>query len=253
MITGAASGLGLETSRQFAAAGHRLVMVDWDEAALHRACERTGEPDRVVSVCGDVSVTDTATRAVAAAEAAFGRLDVLCNNAGIDPPTATTFAATTDDDWDRIMRVNLRSAFLFSRAAVPALRRSGAGAIVNTASLAALRPIRSEAAYSVSKAAVLALTRGLALELADSGVRVNCVCPGALESPVGDRAAGMTPDELRARTERLASGTPMGRVGTYAEVARTMLFLAGPAAAYVTGTALAVDGGRHVAQVEGRC
>jgi NAD(P)-dependent dehydrogenase (short-subunit alcohol dehydrogenase family) len=244
LITGAASGLGLAVARQMAAAGARLVLVDWDQANLQAA---TGELERagaeVKSIKGDVSEEATATDATDLARSAFGRLDVLFNNAGIDPLRARSVTETEVADWDRIIAVNVKSAYLMTRAAIPVMLAGGGGSIVNTASIAGLRPGADETAYSVSKAAMVSLTAATALDFAAAGIRANCVCPGFMEMVMTDRRRDLTEEQLAARAAGAAAHVPLGRQGTYEEVARAVLFLAGPDASYITGAALVVDGG----------
>jgi NAD(P)-dependent dehydrogenase (short-subunit alcohol dehydrogenase family) len=244
LITGAASGLGLAVARQMAAAGARLVLVDWDQANLQVATgELEGAGAEVKSVKGDVSEEATATDATDLAKSAFGRLDVLFNNAGIDPLRARSVTETDVADWDRIIAVNVKSAYLMTRAAIPVMQAGGGGSIVNTASIAGLRPGADETAYSVSKAAMVSLTAATALDFAAAGIRANCVCPGFMEMVMTDRRRDLTEQQQAARAAGAAALVPLGRQGTYEEVARAVLFLAGPDASYITGVALVVDGG----------
>ena len=195
------------------------------------------------SLAGDASSAATADAAIEIASSSFGRLDVLFNNAGIDPLRARSVMETEEEDWDRILDVNVKSAYLFSRAAIPLMRTSGGGSIVNTASIAGLRPAGDEAAYSVSKAAMVSLTGSLALDFARDGIRANCVCPGFMEMVMTDRRRDLTDDQIAARYARAAEMVPLGRQGTYEEVARAVVFLAGADSSYITGAALVVDGG----------
>jgi len=243
LITGGASGLGLAVARQMAGSGAGLVLVDWDELSLEAATsEIKGSGASVRSLRGDVSDEATATAAVEVAKAAFGGLDILFNNAGIDPLRARSVIETEVADWDRILDVNVKSAYLMSRAAVPLMRERGGGSIVNTASIAGLKPAGDETAYSVSKAAMVSLTGALALDFAADGIRANCVCPGYMEMVMTDRRRDLT-EEQAERAAGAATRIPLGRQGTYEEVARAVLFLAGPDSSYITGVALVVDGG----------
>jgi len=244
LITGGASGLGLEVARQLTSEGARTVLVDWDERSLELAAAEVGARH----VRGDVSLAPTATAAVQLAREAFGRLDVLFNNAGIDPLRARSVIETEESDWDQVMDVNVKSAYLFSRAAVPLMREGGrGGAIVNTASIAGLKAAEDEAAYSVSKAAIVSLTQSLARDFAADNIRANCVCPGFMEKVMTDRRRELSAEEEAARYAYADAHVPLGRQGTYAEVARCVLFLASDDASYVTGAALVVDGGMLLA------
>jgi len=244
LITGGASGLGLASARQFAAEGARLVLVDWDREALEAAQLAVAHDGAEVrSLGGDVSEESTAADAVGLARSEFGRLDVLFNNAGIDPLRARSVMETETGDWDRILDVNVRSAYLMAKAAIPLMREGGGGAIVNTASIAGLKPAGDETAYSVSKAAMVSLTGALAVDFARDGIRANCVCPGYMEMVMTDRRRDLTEEQQQARASGAAARVPLGRQGTYEEVARAVLFLASEDASYVTGAALVVDGG----------
>ncbi len=240
LITGGASGLGLEVARQIAAEGGKLVLVDWDQDALELAAADLGARH----VRGDVSLAATAAEAVGTAREAFGRLDVLFNNAGIDPLRARSVMETEESDWDQVMDVNVKSAYLFARAAIPLMRQGGrGGAIVSTASTAGLRAAGDESVYSVSKAGIVSLTQSLARDFAADNIRANCVCPGFMEKVMTDRRRELTTEQEAARYAYADAHVPLGRQGTYREVARCVLFLASDDASYVTGAALVVDGG----------
>jgi NAD(P)-dependent dehydrogenase (short-subunit alcohol dehydrogenase family) len=243
LVTGAASGLGLAVARQLAAEGASLVLVDWDASGLEAAAVRVNASGHPKTLTGDVSAAGTASAAVELARSSFGRLDVLVNNAGIDPLRARSIAETSDDDWDRILDVNTKSAFLFARAAIPLMKAGGGGSIVCTASTAGLRATGAESAYSVSKAALISLTRSIALDFAADGIRANCVCPGFMEMVMTDRRRDLTPEQQRQRSDAATAAVPMRREGRYEEVARAVVFLAGPDASYITGTELVIDGG----------
>ena len=245
MITGGASGLGFEVARLLARQGAQLVIVDWDERRLAEAVQALeSEGASVVGLQADVSKATSAADAVSLAHSKYGRLDILFNNAGIDPLHARSVEDTEESDWDRILAVNVKSAYLFARAAIP-LMRSGerGGAIVNTASIAGLRPAQQECAYSVSKAALISLTKSIALDFAGDGIRANCICPGPLEMVMTDRRREMTAEQLEQRALRASSKVPLGRQGAYSELADAVVFLAGPASSYITGAALVADGG----------
>jgi NAD(P)-dependent dehydrogenase (short-subunit alcohol dehydrogenase family) len=243
LIVGSATGLGAETARQFAAEGARLTLVDLSGDGLARLVADLGSTP-VETLTGNAAEAATAEAAVALAEGAYGGIDHLFCNVGIDPLSATTVVETTEAQWDAVMAVNVKSAFLFARRAIPGMVARGGGSLVFTASTAALKAGASEAAYNVSKAALLQLARSIAIDHARQGIRCNAICPGYLESVMADRKAEMTPEMLAARSASAAAAVPLGREASYAEVARAVLFLSDPAAAgYITGTAFTIDGG----------
>ena len=244
LITGAASGLGFATARRFAAEGAHLVLVDWAADALEAAVREIGKAGtKVIGITGDVSQRETARHAVSAAVDAFGRIDVLFNNAGIDPLPAKSLVDTTEDQWDSIFGVNLKSVYLFVRETIPVMKKHGGGAIVNTASSAGMKASPQEAAYGISKAAVIALTRSLARDFSADGIRSNAICPGFLEAMTRDRRAGVPDDQIRARSAKASQIVPLGREGTYEEVSQAVLFLASDESSYTSGAALLMDGG----------
>lgn len=244
LITGAGSGLGLAVAKRFATEGAKLVLVDWSADTLAAAVDSfTSQGVPVIGVPGDVSRAATAAQAVRVAMEDFGRIDVLFNNAAIDPMAARSLVDTTEEQWDAILGINLKGAFLFARAVIPTMQTAGGGAIVNTASSAGLKASSQEAAYGISKAGLIALTRALARDFAADGIRVNAICPGFLEAMPSDRRRGVGEDVIAARSARASSLVPMGREGTYEEVARSVLFLASDESSYTTGASLVLDGG----------
>lgn len=246
LIVGAATGLGAATAEAFFAEGAVLTLVDRDGTRLAETAARLrAQGANVIEIAGDATSQVTVIRAIETCLSAHGAIDILFNNAGIDPLTATTVEHTTDAQWDAIMAVNVKAAFLFCRGVLPRMAARGRGAVINTSSIAGIRPVGDEVAYAVSKAAIIQLTRSIAAECAKHGVRVNCICPGFLESVMSDRAAEMTVEALAARTASAERIVPMGRQGRYSEIAASVLFLADPvAAAYITGVVLPIDGGQ---------
>jgi NAD(P)-dependent dehydrogenase (short-subunit alcohol dehydrogenase family) len=229
IVTGAARGIGRAVAEQFAREGAQVFAADRSFAGDWKGGERL----RAV----ELNVTDEAGVRRLAEEAAA---DILVNNAGI---VEYGEAAEADDaQWERVMAVNLRGVVLCCRHVVPGMLARGGGAIVNVASINGIRGNYKLAAYSASKGAVVALTRSMALDYALRGIRVNCVCPGTIEG------TGMTAgvEEDAAARAALIAKHPMGRLGTAEDVAGAVLFLASEDAAFVTGVALPVDGGRHV-------
>jgi NAD(P)-dependent dehydrogenase (short-subunit alcohol dehydrogenase family) len=244
IITGAASGLGATCARSFADDEAGLILVDRNEALLAELASELSGKAEIIPIIGDVTQSALAEKAVTAALDAFGQLDVLVNNAGIDPLNAKAALETSDDQWHMIMGVNVTGAFFFSRAAIKAMKANGGGSIVNVASVSALKPSPEETAYSVSKAALLHLTKCIALDYAGDNIRANCVCPGMLESIMGDRRAQMTENAAAARSRAASSVIPLGREGQYSEMARIVRFLADPEqSGYMTGANLVADGG----------
>jgi 3-oxoacyl-[acyl-carrier protein] reductase len=179
---------------------------------------------------------------VAATVEAFGRLDVLVNNAGAPQPP-TSVVDTSEEDFDRLMAVNAKAIFLAAKHAVPIMRRQGSGVILNTSSVAAIRPRPNLTAYNTSKGAALTLTRSLAIELAPDKIRVNAICPGPADTPMLATFAG---GESDAHYAAFLSSVPLGRLCAPADVASAMAFLASDEASFITGVVLEVDGGRCI-------
>jgi NAD(P)-dependent dehydrogenase (short-subunit alcohol dehydrogenase family) len=245
MVTGSASGFGRTTALRFAEEGARTVVVDVDAV---KGAETVGLVEAAggaaVLVVEDIATVDGARAAVATAVERFGGLDVLVNNAGIsqsEPPRDTWDA--DEEIWDRLVRVNLKSVYACCRAAIPALLGRGGGAIVNVASIAASCCIGGSA-YAASKGAILSYTRHVSHELAARNVRVNCVSPGFMRTPMstGERY-GLSPDEQDARIAEMGRRVPMQHCGSTLDIANAIVYLASDESAYVTGQELVVDGG----------
>jgi NAD(P)-dependent dehydrogenase (short-subunit alcohol dehydrogenase family) len=265
LITGAGSGIGREASLLFAREGAAVVAVDRDKdsaeatvalvrSALSRSwVERSvrmppQEPEgrgEAVAVTADVAVAADCEAMVAAAEQAYGRLDVLFNNAGVMLGADDDALATDEATWDTTMAVNAKGVFLGCKYGIPALRRAGGGSIINTASFVAkVGAATSQVAYTASKGAVLAFTRELAVIHAREGIRVNALCPGPLRTELLMKFL----DTEEKRQRRLVH-VPMGRFGEAAEIAKAALFLASDDASFMTGAEMLVDGGLTAAYV----
>jgi NAD(P)-dependent dehydrogenase (short-subunit alcohol dehydrogenase family) len=242
LVSGGAQGIGRAIAARLQSAGARVVIVDRDAPTGERtAAELTAaRPDLPVDfLAADLLVADQIDAAARVIGTRFGRIDVLVNNAGIEVGRA--FAATTTEDWDRVLGVNLRGAFMLTKAMLPLFSDRG-GAIVNISSIHATHAFADSLAYACSKAGLLAFTRNLALELAARHIRVNAICPGYIDTRLWDdylRHAA-DPAALDAATTALH---PLGRRGRPDDVAEAVLFLATDASSFVTGTDLLVDGG----------
>jgi NAD(P)-dependent dehydrogenase (short-subunit alcohol dehydrogenase family) len=244
VITGAASGIGEATARLFVAEGASVVLADADEARGKRIAGELGE--RASFAATDVSREDDVDHAVATCVAAFGGLDIMFNNAGV-PGSAGGIEEIDAKTWDRTIAVHLRGVFLGIRAAARIMRPQGHGSIINTSSVAASRANMAGHDYSAAKAAITHLTVTTANELGEHGVRVNAVCPGAIATSIFGRAAGLDAEEAQRTVDFMATvlsdAAPIRRVGRPADVAETVLWLASDASGFVTGQAIAVDGG----------
>jgi NAD(P)-dependent dehydrogenase (short-subunit alcohol dehydrogenase family) len=244
IVTGGAQGIGRAVALSLAREGAAVVIADRDGPAARALAEGIQSWGGLArAVVADVADEADTARIATDAVAAFGGVDVLINNAGIQQPG--TVESTPLEQWNATIGVNLTGVYLTSRFVLPEMRRRGGGAIVNVASLHGLLTEPGWSAYAASKGGVIALTRGMALDYAAEGIRVNCVCPGTIDTSLLRSAA-----QLESRThpeERLrawASRLPAGRLGTPEEVADLILFLAGPRAGFITGAVYSVDGGR---------
>lgn len=248
LVTGGALGIGRGIAESFVAAGAWVAIADIDGAAAAEAL--IGIPaagqghGRVIATTGDVSVAADAERMVVETVAAFGRLDVLVNNAGIAPlEWYGRVEDISEATWDRTIDVNLKGMFLMSRAALPHIRAAGGGTIVNIASVQGLQSMPRVAAYAASKGGVLALTRAMAMDHAHEGIRVVAICPGTVDSAMVRAIARAEGGDEEANVRRYGAAHPLGRIGTPADIGSAAVFLASDAASFITGEHLNVDGG----------
>jgi len=246
LITGGGSGIGLQSALLFAGEGARIAVVDVNDAAGRAAVEELrAAGGEAIYVHADVARAADCEAMIRAAEDAFGRLDVLFNNAGISHAEDGDATSTEEDVWDLTMRVNLKGVFLGCKYGIPALRRAGGGSIVNTASFVALLGAATpQLAYTASKGGVLAMTRELATIHARERIRVNALCPGPLRTELLMKYL----DTEEKRQRRLVH-IPMGRFGEPREIAQAALFLASDESSYMTGATFLVDGGITAAYV----
>ncbi|MGI9021421.1 MAG: SDR family oxidoreductase [Solirubrobacterales bacterium] len=235
VITGAASGIGAASARLFAEEGAKVVGVDLESGAV-------GEH----AIVADVTDSEQVKAMYAEAREAFGRIDVLFNNAGINPPDDGDVLDTTIEAWQRVQDVNLRGIFLCCKHGIPHLLKAGGGSIINTASfVAVMGAATSQISYTASKGAVVAMSREMGVEFARRGVRVNALCPGPVDTPLLQELFASD----RAQAERRLIHLPMGRFAEPREIAQGALFLASDESSYVNASTFLVDGGLSGAYV----
>jgi NAD(P)-dependent dehydrogenase (short-subunit alcohol dehydrogenase family) len=237
IITGSTFGIGKSAAIAFAQRGAKVVLSDWkqDEDTLSTIIENGG--DAIFVKC-DVSAENDVKNLVAETIAKYGRLDFAFNNAGIEG-TPAPVTECSNDNWDKTININLKGVWYCMKYQIPEMLKVGGGVIVNNASIAGLVGFGGVPAYVASKHAVVGLTKNVALDYAKQNIRVNAVCPGVIHTPMVDRFTGQDPKVL----EQLVAAKPMGRVGQPEEIAETVVFLCSNAASFITGQAIAIDGG----------
>jgi NAD(P)-dependent dehydrogenase (short-subunit alcohol dehydrogenase family) len=241
IITGAAAGIGAASATLFAQKGAKIVAVDIDRELLQQVSDQIQKAGGdCLAVTADVSKRDAVQNTIRSATERFGRVDILFNNAGIVP--AGKIETISEEQWDRAMAINVKSMYLFCHEVIPKFRAQGGGVILNTASATALRAVVDRACYTATKAAVIGLTKSMALDCVRDNIRVNCLCPGTVDTPSLAQRLAAFPDPAEARKNFIAR-QPMGRLGTAEEIAQAALYLVSSASEFVTGVAFAIDGG----------
>jgi NAD(P)-dependent dehydrogenase (short-subunit alcohol dehydrogenase family) len=244
IITGAGSGLGRATALLFAGEGAKVVVAanrEKDGEQTVKSIKEAGGD----AIFAQVDVTKAADleHAIKAAMDKYGKLDIMLNNAGTPGP-GKLIADITEEEWNRVISVNLTGVFLGTKYAIPEMLKGGGGVIINVSSVAGVSPRRYTAAYSAAKAAVIQLTRVTALEYARKNIRVNCILPGPIDTPFFTKVAGGDPEKIAIFKEMVRNEVPLGRFARPEEIAQVALFLASDEASYITGAAFAADGGQ---------
>ena len=235
-ITGAASGIGRATAVAFAAEGARVVVTDRVEAALQETAEYVKESGgEVLVIACDVSKPEEIEAAVAQAVNTFGRIDCAFNNAGVENK-ATPLHEIELEEWDRILSINLRGTFVCMKHEIAQMVRQGSGVVVNTSSGAGIRGVAGGASYAASKHAMIGMTKSAALDYAKQNIRVNCVLPGNIATPMMDRFTG-------GDIQKAIDLEPVGRLGKPEEIAEAVLWMCSDLGGFVTGASIVVDGG----------
>lgn len=242
VVTGGASGIGRATVEGFLAEGAKVAVVDVSEESGGRTVsELKGQGYDPLLVVGDVTHSKDVKRIVSEVLDRFGRIDILFSNAGI--LVEGTVEDVSEEQWDRIMAVNVKGVFLMAKEVIPVMLRQGGGVVVNNASCSGLVGDRGAIAYNTSKGAVVIMTKCLALDYALKNVRVNCICPGEIETPMFLQEVSTRGMDVEEYRKEVAAYHPIGRLGRPKEVADTVLFLASDDASFITGAAVSVDGG----------
>ncbi len=245
IVTGGALGIGRGAVLAFAESGAQVVIADVnEEAGRQTAADAKDLGSGGLFVPADVARSADCQRVVAESVSTFGRVDVLVNNVGVQPNDSyKNVEQISEDTWDRILDVNLKSAFLMSKYAIPEMRKQGGGAIINTASVQGLQSQPLVPAYAASKGGILSLTRQMALDYASENIRVLAVCPGAIDTPLVRTQASLESDDTNATVAQWGALHPLGRIGQPEDIANVIVFLASDKASFMTGEHVCVDGG----------
>jgi NAD(P)-dependent dehydrogenase (short-subunit alcohol dehydrogenase family) len=246
IVSGGAHGIGEAAVLAFAREGYRVALADVDIAAGERVRQTSASlPGNVMVIGADISRSEDARTVVQETVSAFGGVDVVFNNAGIQPPDSYRTAEHLEEAvWDRVMDVNVKGCFLLCKHAIPEMRKRGGGVIINNASVQGLQSQKLVPAYAASKGAVLSLTRNLALDYAEDNIRVVAICPGSVDTPMLRAAAALTsPDDPEGTLSEWGRKHPLGRIARPAEIAEVVVFLASDKASFITGEQVCVDGG----------
>ena len=244
VITGAASGIGRATAFLFAKEGAHVVVVDIDaQGGLETSRLIDADDGTSTFIQADLSKKDDAERVIVDTVRTLGTLDVLVNNAGIFK--FGTVVECSEEDWDRMISINLKSVFLLSKYAIPEMVKAGGGSIINTASVGGLVGVENGSAYAAAKGGVIQLTKSMALDFGAADIRVNCICPGSIKTPMLQaiwqfEARGRSLEEIQ---KDYLQGRPLQKIGTPEDIAYAALYLASGESRFVTGTCLVVDGG----------